>query len=93
MKAAHLLQPQFLKTQLEMLDPKKLKIMIVMGNAALTKAILMFGLGWGGYKLDQKWGTKPWLMFLGVLIGLGLGIWYILLLANRFNKNNGQESD
>ncbi|NBX75961.1 MAG: ATPase [Proteobacteria bacterium] len=88
MKAAHLLQPQFLKTQLEMLDPKKLKIMIVMGNAALTKAILMFGLGWGGYKLDQKWGTKPWLMFLGVLIGLGLGIWYILVLANRFNKNS-----
>jgi F0F1-type ATP synthase assembly protein I len=88
MKAAHLLQPQFLKTQLEMLDPKKLKIMIVMGNAALTKAILMFGLGWGGYKLDQKWGTKPWLMFLGVLIGLGLGIWYILVLANRFNRQN-----
>lgn len=93
MKAVRQSLLQLLKIQPAMLDPKKLKIMIVMGNAALTKAILMFGLGWGGYKLDQKWGTKPWLMFLGVLIGLGLGIWYILVLANRFNRNSGKESD
>lgn len=74
-----------------MLDPKKLKIMIVMGNAALTKAVLMFLLGWGGYRLDLKWGTRPWLMFLGVLIGLGLGLWYIIILANRFNKSQSED--
>lgn len=71
-----------------LIDPKRLRIMIVMGNAALTKAVLMLGLGWGGYKLDQKWGTKPWLMFTGVLIGLGLGLWYIIVLADKFNKSN-----
>ena len=53
-----------------MLDPKKLKIMIVMGNAALTKAVLMF---------------------LGVLTGLGLGLWYIIILANRFNKSQSED--
>lgn len=63
-----------------------------MGNAALTKAVLMFGLGWGGYKLDQKWGTKPFLMFFGVLLGLGLGIWYIIVLANRFNRQENQDN-
>ncbi|NBX92627.1 MAG: ATPase [Proteobacteria bacterium] len=75
------------------LDPKKLKVMVVMGNAALTKALLMIGLGWGGYKLDQKWGMKPWFMFLGVLVGLGLGLWYIIFLANRFNRSQGSDSD
>jgi len=63
-----------------------------MGNAALTKAVLMLGLGWAGNKLDQKWGTKPWLMFLGVLLGLSLGLWYIIVLANRFNRQNDQDS-
>jgi len=74
-----------------MLDPKKLKIMIVMGNAALTKAVLMFLLGWGGHRLDMRWGTGPWLLFLGVLTGLGLGLWYIIVLANRFNKSQSED--
>jgi F0F1-type ATP synthase assembly protein I len=73
-----------------MIDPKKMKVMIIMGNAALTKVLLMLGLGWGGYQLDQRLGTKPWLMFLGVLIGLGLGLWYIIVLANRFNRNQDE---
>lgn len=73
------------------LDPKKIKIMIIMGNAAVTKALLMLGLGWAGYRLDQRWGTKPWLMFLGVLLGLGLGLWYIMVLANRYSRNSDEE--
>ena len=72
-------------------DPKKMRMMVVMGNAALTKAVLMFGLGWGGYKLDQKLGTKPWLMFLGLLLGLALGLWYIIVLANRVNRSSGDD--
>lgn len=62
-----------------------------MGNAAVTKALLMLGLGWAGYRLDQRWGTKPWLMFLGVLLGLGLGLWYIMVLANRFNRSQDDQ--
>lgn len=73
-----------------LIDPKKMKVMIIMGNAALTKVALMLGLGWAGSKLDQKLGTEPWLMFLGVLLGLGLGLWYIIVLANRFNKNTSE---
>jgi len=72
-------------------DPKKMRVMVVMGNAALTKAVLMMGLGWGGYKLDQKLGTKPWLMFLGLLLGLVFGLWYIIVLANRFNRNSSDD--
>jgi len=67
-------------------------MMVVMGNAALTKAVLMLGLGWGGHQLDKKLGTKPWLMFLGVLMGLGLGLWYIIVLANRFNQTDRNDS-
>ena len=74
-------------------DPKKMRLMIVMGNAALTKAILMFGLGWGGHQLDKKFGTKPWLMFLGLLLGLGLGLWYIIVLANRVNRGSRDDEE
>lgn len=71
------------------IDAKRIKTMAVVGNAVLTKAVMMLGLGWGGNQLDKKWGTFPWLTFLGVIIGMALGLWYVFIVANRLNKEKG----
>lgn len=30
-------------------------------------------LGYGGYLLDKRWGSEPWLMISGILSGIVLG--------------------
>lgn len=36
------------------------------------------GLGfWAGYRLDQKFGSAPWLMLAGAAAGLGAGFYLV----------------
>ena len=67
------------------LDPKKIRQAMIMGNAVLVKGILVVAGGWGGAKLDAAWGCSPLFMILGLSLGIGLGLWYILLTAKRFS--------
>ena len=49
---------------------------------------IMIGFG-GGYWLDLKLGTKPWLTFLGFFLGLAAGVlnvYRIMVLANEADK-------
>ena len=63
----------------------KLRLAVIMGNAVMTKAILVIGGWYFGDKLDGQYGTSPYLMTLGILIGIGFGLWYILFTAKRNN--------
>ena len=65
------------------IDVKKFRKGIIMGNAIITKAVLVVGGFYGGYRLDAKFDTKPWLMFAGGVLGMALGLWYLLFLAKR----------
>jgi F0F1-type ATP synthase assembly protein I len=42
----------------------------------------------GGYFLgaflDESWGTKPWLMISGLLLGAAAGMVHLFRLASRF---------
>ncbi len=31
-----------------------------------------------GRRLDARWGTEPWLMLLGIMLGIGLSFWSLL---------------
>lgn len=66
-------------------DAKKLRVAIMMGNAVMTKA-LMISAGWYfGSKLDKKYGTGPYGMILLVVLAMGLGVWYLLRIAKKLN--------
>lgn len=41
------------------------------------------GLGWW---LDQRWGTEPWLVIVGALLGFGLMMQHILVIAKKSGK-------
>lgn len=67
------------------IDTKKLRLAVIMGNAVMTKAV-MIALGWYvGNKLDKKLGTEPYLMILLVVLAMIFGVWYILYIAQKNN--------
>lgn len=66
-------------------DPKKIRVALMMGNAVMTKAI-MIAAGWYfGSRLDQRYGTEPYIMFGLVVLSMILGVWYILRVAKKLN--------
>jgi F0F1-type ATP synthase assembly protein I len=67
------------------IDGRKLRVAIMMGNAVMTKAV-MISLGWYlGGKLDEKLGTEPYFMVSFVVLALIFGVWYILYIAKKNN--------
>lgn len=65
------------------IDGKKVRVAFMMGNAVMTKGV-MIALGWYvGSKLDQKWGTAPYAMITLVALAMGLGVWTILYIAKK----------
>ncbi len=40
-----------------------------------------------GYWLDVKWGTLPWCLVGGVIVGFALGLARVLQAARQANKN------
>lgn len=49
---------------------------------------IMIGFG-AGYWLDQRFGTKPWLSFIGFFLGLAAGVlnvYRIMVFATQVDK-------
>ena len=46
-----------------------------LGIGATFAGSVLLGV-WGGYWLDQKLGTSPWLLLLGSMFGLGTGFYH-----------------
>jgi F0F1-type ATP synthase assembly protein I len=36
-----------------------------------------------GYWLDKRWGTGPWVLAVGAVLGFLLALWHLLALAKR----------
>ncbi len=45
----------------------------VVGSMGTEVILLAVGGAWLGNKLDASWGTKPILLIVGAILGLGLG--------------------
>ena len=47
---------------------------------------------YAGYWADQNWGTRPWLLIVGVFLGFGLGMMSMMAkiakLSSRAEKQN-----
>jgi F0F1-type ATP synthase assembly protein I len=71
-----------------MVNPKLLRKASAMSSAVLLKAFLIYGGFRLGSWLDDRWGTKPYLMFCFICLGVGIGLWWVVLTANRINKDD-----
>jgi ATP synthase protein I len=45
---------------------------------------------WGGYALDRWLGTAPWLMLVGLLLGIASGFVNLFRAAGVFGREEGQ---
>jgi F0F1-type ATP synthase assembly protein I len=48
---------------------------------------------WGGYKLDVRLGTAPWLMLAGAAAGLAAGFYLVLRELFAKEKDEKEEGD
>jgi F0F1-type ATP synthase assembly protein I len=39
-----------------------------------------------GWWLDERWGTGPWLLIVGVMIGFGVSLLHLMQLVKTFDK-------
>lgn len=54
-----------------------------MSSAVITKGLLIFFGYWLGAKLDESFQTGPLFTVLLILVGVGLGFWYLVLVFRR----------
>ena len=66
------------------MDPKRVRIAMVMINAVMTKVFLIVVGFYIGRKIDMKYGTNPYGVTGGLITGLSLGLWWIIFVAKRF---------
>ena len=65
------------------MDPKLVRYYGRISGAVMLKVFLVF-LGYSaGNTLDIHFHTYPWLMMLGIILGAGLGIWWIVRIADK----------
>lgn len=49
-------------------------------------AAIFIGFIWGGYTLDQRLGTKPWLLLAGIGFGFGLALYRLIFVAKKLGS-------
>lgn len=59
-------------------------------SVALQFGVSILVLGYGGFRLDEKLGWSPWGTLVGILSGMGLGLWNMIRQLNRMEKQNSE---
>lgn len=55
-------------------------------GVATQFAVTLGVLGYIGFSADQKYGSDPWGVLAGILLGMGLGIWSMLKQLEKLDK-------
>jgi len=64
-------------------DPKVSRFYARISGAVMLKIALMALGYWVGSTLDERFHTYPYLMLLGLVIGAGFGIWFLVRVADK----------
>jgi ATP synthase protein I len=71
-------------------DRRWIRQLGVLSGVGLTLVIsTVLGL-WGGYVLDRWLGTSPWLLLVGLLLGIVSGFVNLFRAAGLFGREGGQ---
>jgi len=54
-------------------------------SMGIELAVAILGLTFAGVWLDGKLGTKPWLMLLGLVLGMVVGVWNLYRASVQMN--------
>ncbi|MRG26631.1 AtpZ/AtpI family protein [Laceyella tengchongensis] len=67
-------------------DTNLWRIAALVSSISTEIVLLTVGGAWVGNKLDALWGTKPFLLLAGVLVGLGSGFITAFFTLKAFVK-------
>ena len=56
------------------------------GGLGLVLGLMTVLGAWLGYYLDGRWGTGPWLTFVGTLCGMGAGFFEVVVVLRRMGE-------
>jgi F0F1-type ATP synthase assembly protein I len=82
-RLSHLLPPQTKQRQPGAIEPGSYNRLALATTAASSFVMPIIVLFLGGWWLDTKWHTTPWLAFTGVLVGLVVGVVSLLNITRR----------
>ena len=68
------------------IDPKLAQFYGRVSGAVMFKVALILGGFFGGSALDKRFHTGPFLMMLGLVLGAGLGIWYLMRVIDSASR-------
>ena len=66
---------------------RQLGVLSGVGLTLVISTVLGF---WGGYVLDRWLGSAPWLMLVGLLLGIASGFVNLFRAAGVFRREGGQ---
>ena len=72
------------------IDPDSKKLWRIAGSTGAVgfEVAAAIAIGYfGGNYLDQKLGTKPWLMYLGLLAGIGAAIKALVRVTREYKRD------
>jgi len=67
-------------------DPKMMRILVIMHSAVVTKALLIYGGYRLGKYLDAEWDTGSTFMFLGIVVAFVIGLSWLIFLVLRISR-------
>lgn len=71
-------EPRKTKSMFGNMKPAEIKAL----GIGLELVMVIGGLAYGGHWLDEKWGTDPWMLLTGVILGTFGGGWHAMKMAN-----------
>ena len=78
------------------IDPDTKNMWRVVGSAGAIgfEIAVAIAVGYfGGSFLDKKFGTKPWLMYFGLIAGVGAAIKALVRLTREYKRSSGGGDD
>jgi F0F1-type ATP synthase assembly protein I len=69
-----------------MVNPKLMRKASAMSSAVLVKVALIYSAYRLGSWLDDRWNTKPYVMFGLICLAVGVGLWWVIYTANRLDQ-------
>ncbi len=52
----------------------------------LEFAAVFFGFVWAGRFLDERLGSKPWLVLVGICAGFGIALYRLIFIAKKLGE-------
>jgi ATP synthase protein I len=74
------------------IDPEAKKMWRIAGTTGAVgiEIAVAIAIGYfGGHYLDRKFGTQPWLSYLGLLAGVGAAVKALVRVTRQYRRDEG----